>query len=388
MVLAKLELPEFPPMPRLRNARQGFFHLHEFDRFSEHLSPFTRGIFTFTYLTGWRISEGCSREWRHVDFDEGFIRLEREAAKEKSDRVFPFAVLPELQACLKEQLELAERLSRKLGIAIPWVFFTERGTRFNSRSGPNSALRKAWTRGLAAAGLGPRLIHDFRRSACRNLVQAGVPESEAMKLTGHKTDRVFRDYNISTFEDRKVSVAKVAEYMARLRAEAKRGASEKEQQRPAETSGEPSTSIDSSATRHAGFGVLTIPVSRPIGKNGDTTVTLEDFLASRGEGGSHGEDLEKLEFGEVAERSKAHASKACVPIGYRGFESHPLRSMRTRGSFYLMDGSFIVRRRRGEVPERSKGRAWRARVPKRYRGFESHPLRVHEVERSKPVSDS
>src|SRR4249920_2408666 len=29
--------------------------------------------------------------------------------------------------------------------------------------------------------------------------------------------------------------------------------------------------------------------------------------------------------GEVAERSKAHASKACVPIGYRGFESHPLR---------------------------------------------------------------
>ncbi len=80
----------------------------------------------------------------------------------------------------------------------PRVFFTERRTPFNSRSGPNSALRKAWSRGFTAAGLGDRLIHDFRRSACRNLVQAGVPEPEAMKLTGHKTDRVFRDYNIST----------------------------------------------------------------------------------------------------------------------------------------------------------------------------------------------
>lgn len=31
-----------------------------------------------------------------------------------------------------------------------------------------------------------------------------------MKLTSHKTDRVSKGYNISTLEDRKVSVAKVA----------------------------------------------------------------------------------------------------------------------------------------------------------------------------------
>src|SRR5207249_12229012 len=148
-------------------------------------------------------------------------------------------------------------------------------TPFYARSGPNSALRQAWRRALAAAGLCSRLIHDFRRSACRNLVQAGVPESEAMKLTGHKTDRVFRDYNISTFEDRKISVAKVAAYMTRLRDEAKRAASEKEQERHAETSVEASSSIDSRATRLDDSRVLTIPVLGPIGKSGDTTVTLE-----------------------------------------------------------------------------------------------------------------
>jgi hypothetical protein len=178
---------------------------------------------------------------------------------------------------------------------------------------------------LTGAGLGSCLIHNFRRSACRNLVQAGVPESEAMKLTGHKTDRVFRDYNISTFEDRKASVAKVAAYMTRLRAEAKRGASNGRETTPSETSDERSEARVSQATRHARFRMLTIPVSRPLRKNGYTTVTLEDSSERDGERRSQRENFENVKFGEVAERSKAHASKACVPIGYRGFESHPLR---------------------------------------------------------------
>lgn len=55
----------------------------------------------------------------------------------------------------------------------------------------------------------PTIPHDFRRTTIRNLERGGVPRSVAMKLTGHKTESVYRRYAIADDRDLKVAVERL-----------------------------------------------------------------------------------------------------------------------------------------------------------------------------------
>lgn len=178
--------PKFGLLPE-HNARSGFFEPHQFTALLRQLSEPLKPMVTFAYITGWRIpSEVLPLEWRQVDFPGGQIRLDPGTTKERFGRVFPFT--SELRALLEEQRSYTDRIQTEKGIVVPWVFHRE-GLRIKS-------FRGAWSNACVRAGIPGRIPHDFRRTAVRNLVRAGIPERVAMSMTGHRTRAVFDRYNI------------------------------------------------------------------------------------------------------------------------------------------------------------------------------------------------
>ena len=61
--------------------------------------------------------------------------------------------------------------------------------------------------------VGP-IPHDFRRSAVRNLDRAGVSQSVAMQITGHKTPSIYRRYRIVDERDLKEATEKLQAHLA------------------------------------------------------------------------------------------------------------------------------------------------------------------------------
>ena len=109
----------------------------------------------------------------------------------------------ELKEIIKTQWEFRKQSQRVLHYVFP------------NRTGTDKIkdFRFPWNNSFKDAKLEIKRFHDFRRTAVRNMVRAGIPESVAMKISGQKTRSVFDRYNIVSGADLKEAALKQEKYL-------------------------------------------------------------------------------------------------------------------------------------------------------------------------------
>ena len=139
------------------------------------------------------------------------VRLEVRQSKNGKGRTFPFDAMPELRDVLGRQKLAADAFEAVHGWRPRWVFFHRDDMPGGARPGAESGRStRRGDRRASGPGVPGRILHDFRRTAVRNLVRAGVSESVAMQLCGHKTRKIFDRYSIVSERDLREGVAKLA----------------------------------------------------------------------------------------------------------------------------------------------------------------------------------
>jgi integrase len=179
-----------PYIPSLEenNARQGFFERADFERLLASLPDYWRPPVTFAYHTGWRLrSEVLPLRWDQVDLEQGTVRLDPGTTKNKDGRLL--YLTSELKALLWGLWQ--DRQDEDS--SCPWIFpYKEKRL---------MRIKRTWVTACKKAGLVGKIPHDFRRTAVRNMVRAGIPERVAMQMSGHKTRSVFDRYHIVSAGD-------------------------------------------------------------------------------------------------------------------------------------------------------------------------------------------
>jgi integrase len=233
--------------PKSVSPRQGFLEIPDHQKLFDILPPYIRPLLAMGFYTGMRLGEIIGLKWHQVKLSdaegESRVELSAEDTKNSEPRIVP------LIDGLPEMLENIRRNNPKAS-GTDFVFLTAAGLPIRSASSFIKPWRTACIKAAIRTKLngkevvshfskGPEccpycsaesvetgtyigfIFHDLRRSAVRNLTQAGVPRSLAMKISGHKTESVFERYNITTQQDVQNAGAIVEEYLKRQRNEMK-----------------------------------------------------------------------------------------------------------------------------------------------------------------------
>ena len=192
-------IPHFPSL-EVNNAREGFWERGElFALLSYVPDEDLRDFVEWAFWTGMRRGEIGSLPWTAFDRETWTIRLHARHTKSGYGRALalegPFRTI-------------IERRLRKRRLDCTLIF--------HRAGAPVGDFRKTWASACSKVGLKGRLFHDLRRTAVRNLVRAGVAQSVAMAISGHRTASVFRRYDITSEQDLREAAVKIHAYVESL----------------------------------------------------------------------------------------------------------------------------------------------------------------------------
>jgi len=184
-------LPAFPHLTE-DNVRRGFVDDQQYAMLAAAASElWLRAFLEVSYTYGWRKSELLNMRVRQVDLVGKTLRLFAGTTKNDDGREVTLSAMAFtlLQECVR-------------GKGPDDHVFTRAGK-------PVRDFRNAWAKMCNAAGVPGLLLHDLRRSAARNLRNAGVPEGVIMKIGGWRTRSVFDRYSIVVQSDIRDAVGKL-----------------------------------------------------------------------------------------------------------------------------------------------------------------------------------
>ena len=190
------------PMLRVDRVRDGFLEYADYASVLDALPVSLKPVFVVLSHSGCRRGEVLKMKWADVDWQNRVIRLPD--SKNGRKRNLPFWGL--IEEHLKAQLAYRDAHHPESAHLFFWratdVQLARGGVR-NAPGAPVEDFRASWAKAIKAAhNANPRvpaelLVHDLRRSAVRVMIQeAGLPESQAMLISGHETPAMLHRYNI------------------------------------------------------------------------------------------------------------------------------------------------------------------------------------------------
>lgn len=194
-------LPKFPAKLAEAPPRSGFLTDEQYDALQENCKlAWLRAVLAMAYTYGFRKSELVGR----VQRNQPGMRVSQIDLKNKTIHLLPGGTKNNEGRVVKMTQEVYDLLRVCVEGKEPndAVFTWSDGR-------PVKDFRGSWDQLTKAAGVPDLLLHDFRRSAARNLLRAGVNRDVAKRITGHKTDSMFSRYNIVAETDLTEAAAKL-----------------------------------------------------------------------------------------------------------------------------------------------------------------------------------